>query len=119
MAAYLAPPQDSNAAGPVKGKMIVIDMGKREIDWDVSYDLPDYLKASKPEEVGTVVLTTWQNNKVAEYTNGTAGYQYTDPRPSKSSGSRNGEPWSGKANYREVPCRTVSSRSWEGGQKPW
>jgi hypothetical protein len=77
MAAYVAAPTGSNMGDPVKGKIIVLDKGKQDFDWDVSYDLPADLKASKPEEVGAVVLTDWQKNEVGTYDDGTRAYQYT------------------------------------------
>ena len=101
MAAYLAPPQDpetskpkdpkpsgseesepagqeeSKPAGVVKGKMIVLDAKTKDFDWEVTDALPAELKAVKPEEVGTVVLTEWHKNKIDEYNNGAAAYQYS------------------------------------------
>ncbi len=55
MAEYLAPPVGPASAGPVRGKMVVVDKKTQDIDWDVFFGLPDALRAGRPEEVGTVV----------------------------------------------------------------
>ena len=55
LADYLAPPVGPEKAGPAPGKMVVVDTKTRDIDGDVFFGLPDALRASRPEEVGTVV----------------------------------------------------------------
>ena len=55
MAEYLAPVKNAGMAGAVKGKMVVVNKATRDVDWDVFFDLPDDLRAAKPEEVGAVV----------------------------------------------------------------
>src|SRR5262245_30796732 len=43
------------SGGYIVGKVVPVDMkNKPEVDW-IYFDLPDDLKAKKPEEVGTVV----------------------------------------------------------------
>jgi hypothetical protein len=49
----------SRVTGKVKGKIVVVNVNEREID-DLYFALPDDLRASKPEEVATVVLVTWE-----------------------------------------------------------
>jgi hypothetical protein len=44
--------------GKVRGRMVVVNADERRIG-DLYFDLPDDLRASKPEEVGAVVLLTW------------------------------------------------------------
>lgn len=70
MARYAAGPTGPGAPGPVKGKMIVLDMGTRHVDWDVAYEMPPDLKAVKPEEVGTVVHVDWVKQLEANYSYG-------------------------------------------------
>jgi len=48
----------SNAARTARGKIITVDAGKRAIDY-VYFDLPDEMRAEKPEEVGTVAVLGW------------------------------------------------------------
>jgi hypothetical protein len=71
-----AAPDGQNLASPsrpIKGKIIVLDTKTSEMDWDV--DLPAELKAGKPEEVGTVVLTTWaKTHTPPDYDDGTLAY---------------------------------------------
>jgi hypothetical protein len=47
--------------GGVKGKMVVVNVNERKID-DLHFALPDGLCALKPEEIGTVVLLTWETS---------------------------------------------------------
>jgi hypothetical protein len=46
-------------AGKVRAKMVVVNVTERRID-DLHLALPDDLGASRPEEVATVVLLTWE-----------------------------------------------------------
>ncbi len=52
-------PQATGMPGKVKGKMVVVNVNEKGID-DLHFDLPRDLSASKPEEVSTVVLLTWE-----------------------------------------------------------
>jgi hypothetical protein len=51
--------QPSPVTGKVKGKMVVVNVNERKFD-DLHFALPDDLRASKPEDVATVVLLTWE-----------------------------------------------------------
>ena len=55
VAEYLAVPDGPAAPAPLRGKMVVVDKKTQDIDWDVFFGLPDALRASRPEEVGTIV----------------------------------------------------------------
>ncbi len=55
MAEYLAPPAGGEKPAPAAGKMVVVDKNTQDIDADVFFGLPNDLRASRPEEVGTVV----------------------------------------------------------------
>jgi hypothetical protein len=57
-------PQPNGTPVRVKGKMVVVDVKEKKID-DVHFSLPGDLRASKPEEVGTVVLLTWEKRKTS------------------------------------------------------
>ena len=74
LAEYLAPTNGPVAQGPLKGKVIVLDRVKGDVDWDVFFDLPADLRAGKPEEVGTVVVIDWSKEKIDEYKNGAPAY---------------------------------------------
>ena len=76
MTEYLAPPTGPVAGGPSKGKMIVIDRKAQAVD-DLFFELPDALRAGKPEEVGTVVLIDWSKEKIDQYKNGAPAYQHS------------------------------------------
>jgi hypothetical protein len=57
-------PEPAGIRGKVKGKMVVVNASERGID-DLHFALPEDLAASKPEEVATVVLVTWEKRKVS------------------------------------------------------
>jgi hypothetical protein len=50
----------------IKGKIIIIDNQKNKID-HIYYDLPENLRATKPENVGTIVLLEWGEDKIGFY----------------------------------------------------
>ena len=79
MSAYLAAPTGSSTNVPhvVMGKMIVVDTAKKDVDWDVYFSLPDNLRAAKPQEVGTIVWTSWGKNQIDTYDNGAPAYVQT------------------------------------------
>jgi hypothetical protein len=60
----------------IKGKIVVVNKADIKVD-DPYFDLPEDVKAVKPEEVGTIVWVTYDPRLVGRYTNGAAGYQYT------------------------------------------
>lgn len=93
----------SSAPGPVngflQGKLITVDRVANVLD-PIFLDLPDNLRASKPEEVGTVVFLKWDRRDTGHVIGRKVGvkidpataeklYEYTCPasteRPSKSS----------------------------------
>jgi hypothetical protein len=79
MATYLAlptSPAPMRGQPPTKpvGKMVLVDQASKEVDWTL-FDLPDDLRATKPEEVVTVVLLNWRKGKVGDYEGGGAAYQ--------------------------------------------
>ncbi len=60
--------------GPIQKKMIVIDLREKDID-SAYWDLPDELRATTPDEVGTVVWLEW--DKIQRMIYGTKpGYQH-------------------------------------------
>jgi hypothetical protein len=78
LASYLVLNNAGRSAGAakVKGKMITVDINSKAID-HLYFDLPEELRASKPEEVATVVLLSWGKNKVGTYDGGSGAYQQT------------------------------------------
>lgn len=77
LAEYLAPTNGPPVQGPVKGKMIVLDRKKGDVDWDVFFALPEGLRADKPEDVGAVVLIDWSKEKIDQYKNGAPAYRHS------------------------------------------
>jgi hypothetical protein len=59
-----------------KGKIVVVNKTSKAVE-DPYFDLPEPLKATKPEEVGTIVQVTYEENQVGTYTSGSKAYQYT------------------------------------------
>jgi hypothetical protein len=57
-------PQPGGIAGKVRGKMVVVNVNERRID-ALHFALPRDLWASKPEEVATVVLLTWEQRRTS------------------------------------------------------
>jgi hypothetical protein len=73
---YLVVPKEELQHGEyLRGRVVVISTGEKEVDEDVFFDLPEGLRATAPDEVGTVVLTKWGTKMVGMYTgpNGTSG----------------------------------------------
>jgi hypothetical protein len=64
---------ESSSSTTITGKAITIDKTTNEID-DTFYDLPSELKASKPEEVGTVVWISCSESVSGTYQSGAKGY---------------------------------------------
>ena len=62
MAEYLAPTKETKT-GAVRGQIVVVDRGKQDVDWDVFFDLPNDLRAAKPEDVGTVAWLEYGRQK--------------------------------------------------------
>jgi hypothetical protein len=79
LAAYLAAPASTRPKGDgyVRGRVIAVDAVRRDFDRDVYFALDDDLRASDPEQVGTVVVTEWKTTAVGTYSNGDTGYQYS------------------------------------------
>ncbi len=51
----------------IRGKVVIVDIDKRNIDYLVHPKLPDSIRAQKPDEVETIVLVTWRKQKEGEY----------------------------------------------------
>ena len=68
--------KDSSSSSGITGKVITIDKIKNEID-DTYFDLPPELKASKPEEVGTVVWVSCTEHIGGTYVSGSKAYVQT------------------------------------------
>jgi hypothetical protein len=65
--------KESGSSGSINGKVITIDKIKNEID-DTFFDLPTELKASKPEEVGTVVWVSCSEHIAGTYVSGSKAW---------------------------------------------
>ena len=68
--------KDSSSSTTIRGKVITIDKTKTEID-DTFFDLPTELKATKPEEVGTVVWVSCSEYVAGTYVSGSKAYVQT------------------------------------------
>ena len=64
---------ESGSSTTISGKAITIDKTTNEID-ETYFDLPAELKASKPEEVGTVVWISCSESVAGTYQSGAKGY---------------------------------------------
>lgn len=53
----------------LKGKIITVNKENNRID-NIYFDLPEELRAAKPEDVGTIIWLKWGENKVGSYTDG-------------------------------------------------
>jgi hypothetical protein len=68
---YLRIPRVSNqgakAPGPLKGKVLPINLDTKEVDDSLFFELADDLRPTTPEEVGTLVLLQWGSRQVGRY----------------------------------------------------
>src|SRR5262249_8471941 len=55
-----------------KGKVLPVSVTDKKVDW-FYYDVPQDMRATTPEEVGTVVQLFWGEDKVGEYHPGGGG----------------------------------------------
>jgi len=62
--------------GKVNGKVITVDLEKKEIDY-LYFDLPNDLRAETPEDVGTVAQLQWGKHQLTDrqYTNGKPAFK--------------------------------------------
>jgi hypothetical protein len=74
---YAQTPGEPDGGEPrVVGKVLPINLDGRKPD-HLYFDMPEGMRAAKPEEVGTVVLLNWGKEQVGTYTGGGAAYQQT------------------------------------------
>jgi hypothetical protein len=66
--------ESTNYSPYLRGKVITIDNENKAID-DIYFSLPNELKASEPNEVGTIILIERREVAVGRYTDGTGAYQ--------------------------------------------
>jgi hypothetical protein len=71
---YSFPSSIKFSQGSIRGKILPINMNKMEID-QVYYDLPDQIRATNPNEVGTLAWLEWEAIPVGQYYTG-KGYTY-------------------------------------------
>lgn len=60
----------------VKGKVILVNKEEKKIDHTYC-ELPEELRATRPEEVETIVWLEWGKDKVGRYTDGSTAYVNT------------------------------------------
>lgn len=68
--------EQAGATPYIKGKIVVVNKTEVKVD-DPYFDLPEEVKALKPEDVGTIVWVTYEPSVVGRYTGGSLGYRYT------------------------------------------
>ena len=68
--------ESMNARPHIAGKVVVVDRGSKIFDYLV-FDLPAKLRATAPEQVGTVVLTEYTAHAEAHYKGGGIGYRWS------------------------------------------
>lgn len=71
MAAYTAQPKGEAKEMPLRGKIIPIDIDKKEVD-DIYWEMPEDMRADKPDDVGTIVWLKWGKEQIGTYTGGSA-----------------------------------------------
>jgi hypothetical protein len=68
---YLSITREQREQGEyLRGKVIVVNTGDKEVDCDVFFELPSELRAATPEEVGTIVRLKWGTKMVGMYVSG-------------------------------------------------
>jgi hypothetical protein len=78
--AVTAAPAPAGQQGPfraanAKPKMIIIDLGKQQVDW-AYFDLPREMQADNPDQVETVVGLRWSEERLWEYDGGGFGIRH-------------------------------------------
>lgn len=59
-----------------RGKVIVVNPREKTVD-DIYFDLPEKVRATSPNEVGTIILLEWTEDVVGHYAWGGQGYVHT------------------------------------------
>lgn len=59
-----------------RGKVIVVNPRERTVD-DIYFDLPEKVRATTPNEVGTIILLEWTEDAVGHYSWGGTAYVHT------------------------------------------
>ena len=70
------PPEQEGGEAYLVGKVLPVNVADHSPD-HLYFDIPDGLRASRPEEVGTVVLLLWGKEQVGTYEGGGGAYQQT------------------------------------------
>ncbi len=76
IASYLAPPVGVAPRGTKVGKLVIVDVGKKDVD-SLQDDLPDDLRARGPADATTVALLQWSQDIVGGYTSGGNALQWS------------------------------------------
>jgi hypothetical protein len=73
---YLTPPVGIAPAGTAVGKLVIVDVGKKDVD-SLQEDLPDDLRARGPADVTTVAWLKWSQESVGSYKSGGSALQWS------------------------------------------
>jgi hypothetical protein len=74
--AYLEPKNRTIGKGKFSGKVVCIDLNGKKIDEESLDNLPDSLRATKPDEVGAIALLLWSEEEVGNYPDGSKAKAY-------------------------------------------
>ena len=74
--AYLNPKNRTIGKGKFSGKVVCVDLNGKKIDEESLDNLPDSLKATKPDEVGAIALLLWSEEEVGNYPDGSKAKVY-------------------------------------------
>jgi hypothetical protein len=73
---YLEAKNRTPGTGKFKGKVVCIDAVAKTIDEESLDNLPDSLKATKPDEVGAIALLVWSEEEAGNYPDGSKAKVY-------------------------------------------
>jgi hypothetical protein len=74
--AYLNPKNRTIGKGKFSGKVVCVDLNGKKIDEESLDNLPDSLKATKPDEVGAIALLLWSEEEAGTYPDGSKSKVY-------------------------------------------
>jgi hypothetical protein len=77
LAEYLSAAEVQQGEAYIHGKIIPVNVRNQTVDYSFYYELPEELRASSPEEVGTVVWLDCTGSLVGTYTGGGGAYRWT------------------------------------------
>jgi hypothetical protein len=114
---YLDTKNRTPGVGKFKGKVVCIDTKAKQIDEESLDHLPEALKATKPDEVGGIVLLTWSEEEGGTYPDGSRA-MISVARVTLIDRARSKVLFSGQEILGETPQQKVGTGD-RTGPKPW